>query len=271
MTMDDLIARLKVRAADPERRVDAPETELGASISSMGLADVFGMLGGVAGDLARVVEANQAGRALSPDLLTRADELGSSMTTLVDSELPPTATPETLDHAEAVLGRTLPAAFRRIYGEVADGGFGPGRGLLGLDAILSTYRDLVADPPAPAGLAWPEQMVPLVHVDPGYYCLKLPGGQVIDWDPEDTNEWQDENGWAQSFSQTSPNIETWLDGWVSSRTPAEEHAEALALLRREEMLRTRERIAAMSPAERAAVGLPDEGWEEAYRNDVDDF
>jgi hypothetical protein len=40
-------------------------------------------------------------------------------------------------------------------------------------------------------------------------------------------------------------------------------------LRREELRRTRDRIAAMSPEEREAVGLPAEGWEAAFIDEED--
>ncbi len=269
MHSNDLIYRLQVRAADPARRVDAPQSRMGASIASMGLSDMFGMMGSLAGDLSRVVGANRSGQPLPGDLVERADELGSAMTESIESELPPAATVAALDRAEAELGQPLPAAFREIYAAVADGGFGPGSGLLALDVILTTYRELLADPPAPLGLAWPARMVPIVIVDPGYYCLELPGGRVIDWDPEESYERQDEAGWAETFQDLAADLETWLSEWVRSRTPAEERADAMTRMRREAMRETRERIAAMTPAERAAVGLPEEGWEEAFTTDYD--
>jgi hypothetical protein len=244
--------------------VDVPQTELGAAIGTMDLGDMFAALGSLAGGLGRVVEANQGGRSLPPDLVDQADRLERSMTTPLPVELPDVADPAALDRAETVLGQPLPIFFRRIYGEVADGGFGPGTGLMGLDAIVSTYRELRADPPAPRGLDWPAAMVPLVNADPGYYCLELPSGRVIDWDPEETSESQDAQGWASSFRDMAPDIGTWLDAWVTAPTPAEEREKEMARLRREELRRTRERIAAMTPAEREAMGLPAEGWEAAY-------
>lgn len=44
----------------------------------------------------------------------------------------PPASPDLLAEAEDVLGRPLPPLLRRLYAEVANGGFGPGYGLLGL-------------------------------------------------------------------------------------------------------------------------------------------
>ncbi|MGD8486729.1 MAG: SMI1/KNR4 family protein, partial [Chloroflexota bacterium] len=251
------------------RRVDSPQTELDAAVASMGAADMFGMMRSLAGDLGRVVSANRAGRALDADLIDRAHRFEASMTTPVDTELPGGVDVTALDRAEALLGRQLPTSFRRIYGEFADGGFGPGSGLMSLETMTTTYAELMADPPAPRGLHWPEAMVPLVDVDPGYYCLELPSGRVIDWDPQEASEWQDAAGWASSFSEVAPDLETWLGTWVVSRTPAEERQEQMKQLRREELRRTRERIAAMTPAEREAVGLPAVGWEAAYIDEED--
>ena len=96
------------------------------------------------------------------------------MTTPAHTELPGGVDVSALDRAVALLGRQLPTSFRRIYSEVADGGFGPGTGLMSLETITTTYAELMADPPAPRGLHWPEAMVPLVDVDPGCCCLELP-------------------------------------------------------------------------------------------------
>jgi hypothetical protein len=269
MTTDELIDGLRTRVVDAGRRVDVPQTRLGATVASMGLGDKFGMMRSLAGDLARVVDANNAGRSLDPDLIERAERLEASSTTPLHAQMPDVADQADLDRAEIALGQPLPSAVRRIYSEVADGGFGPGTGLLSLEALVATYRELIADPPAPRGLAWPPAMVPLVDVEPGYRCLELPAGRVIDWDPEETSEWQSAERWARSFQEIAPDIETWLGAWVVSRAPAEVRADAMTQLRREELRRTRERIAAMTPAEREAVGLPAVGWEAAFISEED--
>lgn len=269
MTTDELIDRLQARAADPARRVDMPQTEFGSSIGSVELGGMAGMLGILTEDLARVVRANRAGQPLDPDLVQRAEALEASTMAPVRTALPGVADAATLDRAEAVLDRPLPNSFRRIYGEVADGGFGPGPGLFAIDTIIATYRGLLADSPAPVGLAWPPDMVPLVDIDPGFYCLRLPAGRIVDWDPQETSERQDAKGWTRSFREIAPDIETWLGAWVAAPTPAEERENENARLHREELRRTRERIAAMTPQEREAVGLPGQDWEAAFIDQED--
>jgi hypothetical protein len=48
--------------------------------------------------------------------------------------LPPVVSTVDLNRAEAELGHRLPGLLRRLYHEVANGGFGPGYGLLGIGA-----------------------------------------------------------------------------------------------------------------------------------------
>ena len=70
MAVDDLIARLRQRAADPNRRVDARPNLFAAQLGSMNLSSLMGMLGQAAADLRRVVADNQAGLYLRrPTLL----------------------------------------------------------------------------------------------------------------------------------------------------------------------------------------------------------
>ena len=69
---DELIARLRTRAADPERRVDVRPSQFMAGVSTLDLSGLMGMLGSVSGDLRRVVAANQAGTPVDPALHAKA-------------------------------------------------------------------------------------------------------------------------------------------------------------------------------------------------------
>src|SRR5262245_5632447 len=102
--MDELIARLRERVADPQKRTDAPQ-----SIT----------LGGAGGTL--TTQFNTIGGLL----LGRP---GSTSNPNVPDPLPAPASEAALDAAEARLGTPLPAFLRRLYAEVANGGFGPGGG-----------------------------------------------------------------------------------------------------------------------------------------------
>lgn len=85
-------------------------------------------------------------------------------------KLPPVATEEQIARAEARFGFPIPRLLRRIYREVANGGFGPGYGLIGiedgnarksgLDVVGIYESQLHADTEDP-GWEWPLKLVPL--------------------------------------------------------------------------------------------------------------
>ncbi|MFC8512815.1 SMI1/KNR4 family protein [Streptomyces sp. NPDC057257] len=70
--------------------------------------------------------------------------------------LPPPATPEAVAAAEDVIGFPLPSLLRRLYGEVANGGFGPNEGILGVSGgsaqgHFADIAELYQDGPDPSG------------------------------------------------------------------------------------------------------------------------
>ncbi len=70
--------------------------------------------------------------------------------------LPSPATPEAVAEAEALIGFPLPPLLRRLYLEVANGGFGPDYGILGVrrGASHGDFEDiaeLYEDGPDPSG------------------------------------------------------------------------------------------------------------------------
>ncbi|MFL5779099.1 MAG: SMI1/KNR4 family protein [Chloroflexota bacterium] len=260
-SLDDLIVRLQVRAADPERRVDVRQNVFSQNVMSLDLGGLLSMLPGAASDLKRVVAANQAGLPIDPDLRAKADQLEHEMRMPADSTLPPPADPAAIARAEAALGVPLPPALRRVYAEVADGGFGPGGGMRSLDAVVSRYREYVAETPGPRGSHWPEGLLPVVDRDIGDDCVEARSGRVIAWDPEELREYSRDSAWQASFQEIAPSIEAWLEEWVGSRTLEERMAERTASSMVEEARKARAVIAAKTPEERRAMGLPDVGWE----------
>ena len=110
------------------------------------------------------------------------------------------------------LGLALPPFLRRVYLEVADGGFGPGVGLLGIDAAVAAYVRLRDGGELPRGRTWPERLLPVVERDPGHYCVdgSTADGRVVDWDPEELGEFSGEKAFARSFTEEAPSVEAWL-------------------------------------------------------------
>ena len=266
--MDDLIARLHVRVADPKRRTDAPQS---LSMSGPGgtLTTMFGntgamgglSIGSLMGDLQRVTAANQAGRPIDRDVAGRVDAMSAGMSTKNGTDLPAPASNASLDAAEASLEFALPAALRRLYREVADGGFGPGGGLLPIERVITTYHDLREGGLLPRARVWPERLLPLVDREPGYDALEVDSGRVVGWDPEDLTEFAGEKAWQRSFSEVSSSLEEWLREWVDARPAHEALQERVNASVIEDARRSRALIAAKTPEERRAMGLPDVGWE----------
>jgi hypothetical protein len=85
------------------------------------------------------------------------DEVVEALRTVARAEvLPPPATPEAVAAAEQVIGFPLPPLLRRLYVEVANGGFGPNEGILGVSGAaaqgdFADIAELYRDGPDPSG------------------------------------------------------------------------------------------------------------------------
>ena len=286
--MDDLIRRLRERSADGKRRTDAPPsisfsgpggtvtTQFGslegmlagpdygrgdASWSSGGgILGGLGSLGSLMSDLQRVVDANQAGRPIDPDVAERVDGLAAGLSADNAAELPSPASEAALVAAEARLGFALPAPIRRVYAEVANGGFGPGGGLLSVERAVDSYVEMTSNPWGPQQV-WPAELLPIQAIEPGYVTIDVKSGRIVDWDPEELTERSDDRAWQASFREAASSLEAWLEDWVGSRPQHEVIQEQLASSEIQQARESRAMIAAMTPAERAAMGLPEVGWE----------
>jgi hypothetical protein len=264
--LDALLPRLRARAADPERRTTVRQTTLGAEIGALDMGGLLSMGQGLGAMLNEVVAANQAGRVHAPGS-AMADDLQRRMQAPVERALPAPASEAAIQDAEREIRVALPVALRRVYAEVADGGFGPGAGLLSLAEVVARYGELRSPGMMPRARTWPAGLLPVVEVDPGWDCVDAATGAVVAWDPEGLTERSSEEQFRRSFSEAHPSVEAWLGAWVESRTQAEEHAAMMAdLMSPASQVRqaqeARAAIGRMTPAERAAMGLPETGWEE---------
>ncbi len=133
---------------------------------------------------------------------------------------PPLA-PRMLDEAERELGLTLPAAVRDLYGRVANGGIGPGYGLIGLlggvksdmsTDVIEDYRlRLLLDDQDPAYF-WPEGVLPVCHWGCAIYsCIdsRTPEARVLRFDPNPVDE-----DWSAAWGIESDSLSDWLRRWV---------------------------------------------------------
>jgi SMI1/KNR4 family protein SUKH-1 len=258
--LDELIRRLRARAADPERRTDSRPSRFEARVQQMDLGQLVAALQVTTADLHAVVGDIRSGR-LDPARHATAGQLRADMTEPVTAELPPPAAAAALAAAQALLGSGLPPVLQRVYSEVADGGFGPGGGLLPIATAAQACLDFRRESPGPRRSTWPAQLLPVVAHDPGCICVDLASGAVVDWDPDGLGEWSRGRAWQRSFSEIAPSVEDWLWTWVGSRTQAERMADLMRSARRQALEATRAHWAARTPEERARFGLGDD-WEQ---------
>lgn len=135
----------------------------------------------------------------------------------------PPVTPDQLQAAEASLGFPVPALLGRVYTGVANGGFGPGRGLLGVpggaadehgSSIVDLYDSFSASSADDPSWQWPDRLVPLcVWVRSVYSCLDCA-------DPEAAVIGLDLTGYEPGRSlkefllpQAPLTLEAWLRAW----------------------------------------------------------
>jgi SMI1/KNR4 family protein SUKH-1 len=268
MDETELIAAIRARIADPDRRVDARPSEFFASVQGMSLGSLFRAGRAAAADAIRAARGD-----LNDELIGKAEGHRAAMNRPAERPLPARATPEALEAAEARMGVAIPPLLRRLYAEVANGGFGPGSGIIGIqggwtDDNGRTIEDLLEmmseGDPDERSWRWPVGLVPIVDYSPVWTCVAtaVPGGRVVDFDHEEIEY----GGWDASFSDVAPSLHDWLVTWVGSR-PAhqvqrEEMVEQTATSDVETARQAREAIGRMSIEERRAMGLPDVGWEQ---------
>ena len=138
-----------------------------------------------------------------------------------------------IESAEAILGFKIPVLLRRIYAEVANGGFGYAYGLLGLRGgprnedgsdsvgLYQTFREL--DPEDPAW-HWPHGLLPIGHLGCAmFHCVQCndPEHPII-WFESNLHEC--EQSWDDSFIPSASSLETYLHAWLDGKDPFETFA-----------------------------------------------
>jgi SMI1 / KNR4 family (SUKH-1) len=135
--------------------------------------------------------------------------------------LPPVATEDKVAEAEKLLGFPLHPLLRRLYCEVADGGFGPDYLLLPLlasdgspsvNTVVGEYLDFI-DERENGRRVWPLGVVPILTYGCGMYggvdCTD-PDGAVLLYEP---------NGGpadpAEAWFLDAVDLATWLKGWIT--------------------------------------------------------
>jgi hypothetical protein len=137
--------------------------------------------------------------------------------------LPERATVDAIEAAEESLDFALPSLLKQLLREVANGGFGPGHGLLGVrdgatdehgNSLVDLYDSLSAPNPEDAGWRWPEHLVALCPWgDSTYSCIDCSTGEgrLVTFD---LNGYKPGTELACQLVSQELSLEAWLRGWV---------------------------------------------------------
>jgi hypothetical protein len=211
---DALIGRLRERVGDPAARVDDVPSRFGLQLQGMSLGEL--MVGGqeLGADLTRLVEMLRSGAPVDEDLHRRAESIGEQMSTPEPAPLPAVATVAEVDELERALGLALPEFVRRLYLEVADGGFGPRAGLLPLRAVGEAYAELTSESPSEVeDEEWPRSLVPLVATDAGHECVDVETMRIVESDFDEI-EHEGEVVFGLVLRDRAESAQRWLAAWL---------------------------------------------------------
>lgn len=151
-----------------------------------------------------------------------------------DSKLPPPATPSEIAAAEARLGFKMPPLLKSLYTEIANGGFGPSQGFLGVPSrkvkagyhLVNAYRRFAHR----KKLKWPKRLLPINYLGCDvWFCIDCSdvNRRVIMFDSdlgglEESDAATPRRSWPYPrnpfgvcFRVRSKSFETFLKVWLS--------------------------------------------------------
>jgi len=157
-------------------------------------------------------------RARADDPQTRTDRVAPR-----ESRTFTPASPEQIAATEASLDFSLPPFLVRVYTQIGNGGFGPGRGLIGVpggatdehgNSILDLYDSYAASNPDDDRWHWPERLVPICHWGESVYsCVdcSVAEATIIVLDLTDYAPGRD---LKELMVPLDVSIESWLRAWA---------------------------------------------------------
>lgn len=171
---DELIARLRERAADPIRRI-----EIRPPVTATG----------------------------------------------TDVVLPPPATADQVAAAEKAVGVKFPTLLGRLFTEVANGGFGPGPGLVGVRAgaadpggksVEALHARMLAFAAQNPAWQWSPIIVPISDHSGVFVCVdcSTEAARVVEFDFQELDGNDEDGGWSDAFSERSGSLHAWLEEWL---------------------------------------------------------
>jgi hypothetical protein len=152
------------------------------------------------------------------------DDLAKVREAAASGSLPRPASPQEVVELEDALGMCLPTFLRKVYLSIANGGFGPGYGLLPLtrhpideaeETVLELYRAFRQPDLEDPEWAWPEGLIPICDWGCAIRsCVdcSTEEGTVIRFDP---NEHGPGVRWGAAFETERSSIQAWLLAWAA--------------------------------------------------------
>ena len=243
------IAKLKARAADPERRTDMAAL----AASSIDAEGVFtaqrariaskspehqqkvreyleGMNTPLAGMISNSVmgDGSQYSSVLRSLRATMRDKplyasMGGRPVALAGRPEPRVAQRSlgeaVLVWAEGELGFALPPQLRTFFMEVANGEVGPVEGIYPVAQLIAKWREVTEAPAGPQGQAWPEHLLPIAG-DRDVFSINRQDGHIVYWDVNelelDDDVPRENPAWLASFKPVAESLDAWLAGWLDS-------------------------------------------------------
>lgn len=140
-----------------------------------------------------------------------------------DADYPPVTLFE-VEAAEQALGFRLPELLRQLYIQVANGGFGPEYGVIGLEngyendvtdeTLVDTYFSYLIVEDNATFWKWSKGLVPICHrgcnIQSCIDCTK-PEAPIILFDP---NVSWETKGWETCFSLEAITLDQWFEKWL---------------------------------------------------------
>lgn len=208
MSDSDLLKRLRRRAYDPAARLDdvyVPGEWLKRTYGDEAARKSMRWMVGPAGEEDVVLKAG------APEAVEFFKDVPQ------EPPYPPVRISEVIA-AEQRMGRRLPELLKRLYTEVANGGFGPMYGILGIarsgpqdDRDTTAVEEYLAHPELHEPLGFP--LIAAGCSVRWYVSLTEPGNPVhlFDWDGWD---WPDQDPPTVAIHYTAPTLAGWLGRWA---------------------------------------------------------
>jgi hypothetical protein len=123
---------------------------------------------------------------------------------------------------ERELAFGLPSPLRDVYGLLANGGFGPGYGFIGLAGgvksdvntdVVEDYQLRLQTDVADPGWFWPSSVLAVCHWSCGVYpCIdcRSPEARVLRFDPNPVDQ-----DWSAAWGSESADMIVWLGRWLA--------------------------------------------------------